>query len=245
MTRLILVTAIIVVLVIIIGFFIERWIARRGKKQENPTINHELAALTSAVTGAFGLLTKSVQQTGQEFMTPNYVKLMPAFKQWIQAEVPDKALQTWLLDLPDEEFRAVTEKVVFFCNDVNVNFAWLLNGNLDIEPETKQVVMKIVIGVCDLHREAVQIQDDLANFNLYQKTLDRLERGDRIELGEKLMVRLYEAELVPVTPPDILLGDQKERSLYTRNVIQSAAQSDYTKFKTIWTSVLYDRHEAS
>lgn len=196
-------------------------------------------ALLSQLQSAFG----DVRATTADVMTPDYVKLTPQFKAWIENHLNDhEMLQAWLLSLPDEAFKTLTGQIVFFCTDLNIDFRWLIEGELELDPQTGNTVKQIVVLYCEACLKSVQIQDDLTRFSQYQELLNRFERGEQDDLGRRLLTRLNEEQVIPNIAPAIFLAPAKDRRDYILTTLRTAAQKDREKVLDVWKGVLAGRN---
>jgi len=236
----------LVILLIGVALFAERELYRRraAGSADGADVDAEqqplLRAMLNDVREVTNRLLGGVRETGQSIVTPEYVKLMPSFKRWIDEEMTGhNRLRNWLLSLPNDGFKALTGQIVFFCNELNIELEWLIDGELDVEPRTRKVVEDIVISYCDACLKAVQIQPELNTFRQYQHTLAHLgKRGDKHALGQQLLARLSAEDLAPPPPAELVLASDDERRAYALSAIREATQRDREKFNRIWDSVM-------
>lgn len=230
---------VLVVLLCFVALLAERELYRRRRKDAVDAALEGDGSLAARLGREATRLFENVRSTGEQLVVPSHARLSPAFRQWVENDLKGHDdIKQWLLSLPDEGFRALTQQIALFCLELNIDLEWLIKGDLAVEPEVQQVVEDIVIGYSDACRKAVRIQSELLSFREYQETLERLARNDNQEFGQRLLAKLREANLVDATAPDLVWASDSERRDYALNSIREAAKQDRQKFNRIWDEVL-------
>lgn len=231
---------VLVIVLVVIALLAERELyRRRNAALEESERGEEQGAIADRLVAQSSRWLGSVRETGENLVTPSYAKLSPQFRQWVDQEMEgNERLRAWLLSLPDEGFKALTNQIALFCIELNIDLAWLVNGELEIEPDIRQVTEEIIIGYCEACLKAVQIQNELTDFREYQNTLERLARRDHQEIGQQLLAKLREQELAEPASPDLVWASDEERRDYAMRTIREAAQQDREKFNRIWNDVM-------
>lgn len=225
------------VLVVIIAFIAEREIYRRTKKQNM----QQLDPVTRQVIERTSRLWGTVRETSDELLTPEHVKIVPEFRQWVLDTLDERNhTRRWLLSLSDEGFQALVHQLMQFCYELNIDLAWLVRNELDTQPEIKAVVHDIVITYCTSCLKAMRIQTDIIEFRDYQAILSGLSKREQRAVGKRLLNELQDAGLVMMGTPDLVWASDEQRHQFVLQSIEYAAQKDSETFDRIWKNVMSD-----
>ncbi|NDJ60862.1 MAG: hypothetical protein GYB67_07035 [Chloroflexi bacterium] len=226
---------ILVVLFVGVAIIAERELARRRRAGETVSVR----GISEDVGDSINRAARDVQDTVTRVVRPPSVTLVAPFKDWVDSDLKDEPqLRTWLLGLPEEAIRALVIQLDEFCQELSIELAWLVSGDLNVEPSTRAVVRDVVVTYCKMCLKAVQIQPDVSAFRVYQDILAGLERGERQPLAQQLLAKLRENNLAEPPPPNLVLATAPDRRRYAVETIREAATRDRTKFKAIWQEVL-------
>jgi hypothetical protein len=159
------------------------------------------------------------------------------FMTWVAA-LPgaDEAHRTWLAGLTTLEIETLMQQTSAFLSDMlEVDLAWLLDGQIDADPGLKAQVEQAVLNYCRAYRHAIQARDEVAAVVAFQAWQKNPQKHS--QLGRQLLTRLVEAELVTL-PADIYLASEKEIRHYADQAIREAAEKDGPAFHAILKDVV-------
>jgi hypothetical protein len=153
------------------------------------------------------------------------------FREWV-ASLPGvpKAFTTWLEGLSPQEAETFAQRVASFGSGLKVNLAWLLDEQMDNDPELKQEVEKAMALYCQAYWKAAVAQDDVEAFATFQAWQEA--PGKHKELSQRLFARLAEDGLVSA-PSELYLASEKERQAHAVQAIRDFAEKDRPAFNAI------------
>lgn len=226
------------IIIVLVGVAI---LAERELHRRREDTDGEGLAITNQIYDGTSRLVGAVRETGDKLVTPEYVKLIPDFRQWIADTMDERdTTRRWLLSLSDEGFKALMGQLMLFCYELNFDLAWLLRHELDTQPEVKRVLQEIVIDYCQSCLKAMNIQSQLLDFREYQEMLNQLEQRNRRDLRLRLLNELRDADLAKMATPDLIWASDRERRQFALESIRYAAEKDREEFDRIWKSVMSD-----
>jgi hypothetical protein len=144
-----------------------------------------------------------------------------------------QAFTAWLDGLSAEETEAFSRRVSSFCSGLNLELAWLVDLQLDDEPELKQAVEEAVVLYCLARWKATQVQGDVKAFVTFQAWQDDPSRREHRELTQKLFSRLVEKGLIAAPPAEFFLASEEERQAHVVQAIRQVAEEDRQAVNTI------------
>lgn len=97
-------------------------------------------------------------RVGRTLLIPRHAERAARFRAWAAVEINDDALRTWLTALPERDLIRLTRQIRRFCKELNINFEWLLNGEIDHEPEMREKIYEIVVDFCRSRRQVSRSQ---------------------------------------------------------------------------------------
>ncbi len=214
----------IIVVIAIVAFVIERrW--RTGKETET----------AKSVQKTNGRLTKL-----RDKVTRRKQKELPKkFQAWAAKMLTEEqGLKDWLTALSPEEAQSFTKQVAAFCADLNLDLSWLVERQLDKDPELEQTASSVVVFYCLSCQQAAQAQGDFKAFDAFQSLLQKPSNKVKRTLSQKLFAELVKQEMAPAISPEFFLAPEKERQAYMMESIQKAADADRSKFNDILKQVM-------
>ncbi len=147
-------TFIILIVVFIAIAVVAEIMLRRQGESKTPS---ELAAIEKKVTAGVAKVIDEAKGVGGKVWQKKQPDLVVPFKQWVSDNLDEDELKTWLISLSDEQLRALTEHLVTFCHDLNLELSWLIQQKLELDPKLKQVVYEMVIAYCSTCQQATQV----------------------------------------------------------------------------------------
>ncbi|MBU0495497.1 MAG: cyclic nucleotide-binding domain-containing protein [Chloroflexi bacterium] len=100
------------------------------------------------------------------------------------------AFETWLASLASAELERFLRRVIGFISRLNVDLAWLLNGQIGNDPELERDVKETVALYCRAYWKAHLLGDDVQVFAAYLVWRDAPEEYQ--ELSRRLFAKLIE-----------------------------------------------------
>ena len=232
----------LVAVVAVISVILDRqWQARQAAKRSESTEEDKTGpAVTSRITEKF-------QTVRDRFGGRKQAKLAKQFQAWAAENITDnEGLKDWFDSLSQDGVTALTGQLSSFCSDLNLELSWLIEGQLDGDPDLKQAAENIVVGYCAACRKAYQVQDDLSalvTFEAYKRA--PTSRKHR-EFVQQLYAKLAEDELISVPPvSEVFLAPQKQRLKQAAAAIQEATEKDRPAFNAVLKAVVAESSGAS
>ncbi len=207
-------------------------------RRQQPDKTTALASVEEKMTTIFSQVVEEAGEIAGNIRGKKQPDLTEPFRAWATENVADEELKIWLTSLSEEGLKALTEQLANFCADLNLELAWLVEEELEQEPELKQAAQEIVIRYCLACRKAVQIQDELNIFKTFQDIVNNLSRKENQVVSQKLLTELHQQDLVPTATPELLLASNKQRREYVSQTIRQAANTDRQKFNAILQQVV-------
>lgn len=180
---------------------------------------------------------QDIQNSGQTLLQPRS-DLSAPMRDWVEKHLNhEPELQKWLLALPEKGWQALVEHLGMFCEQLNFDVEWLVNGDLNASPTLAQKGEEIAIHYFKACWLAVQAQSEMNLFRTYLNTLTQLSREEYRIISQQLLARLSQQKLTdPINPEMVLAGDD-ERRTYVANTLRQAAQKDAVTFNEIFEEV--------
>jgi len=153
------------------------------------------------------------------------------FREWA-AGLPGvtKAFAAWLEGLSPQEAETFAQRVASFGSGLKVNLAWLLDGQMDTDPELKPQVEKAMALYCQAYWKAAVAQDDVEAFAAFQAWQEAPNKHK--ELSQRLFARLADDGLVSA-PSELYLAPEKERQAHAAGAVRDFAEKDRPAFNAI------------
>jgi len=219
------------IIVLVVVSLVAVWLDRRWQaRQVSPT---EEPAATATWSDWFKGL-------GSRFRRNKKAELAQQFQDWAKQSLEKEAgLRNWLTALSPEGIKALTEQLNAFCADLNVSLWWLVEQQLDSDPELKQKVEEIVVSYCRACWNAAQMQQELQVFETYHAFMQNPTHRKYREFSQDLYAKLVEAGLVESPRlSEVLLASTKKRQAYITKAIQEVAEKDRQAFNRVLEAVV-------
>jgi hypothetical protein len=236
-----------------------RWRAQRALQETTPAADASTSATTSAVeasdatviskvTDRVAAVLRSVPMVGDRLAMvgdrlsrkkdPN---LPGQFREWIaKAFADDPSVNNWVQGLSQEGLQAFTDHLSVFCSEMGFELAWVVQQQLETQPELAQTFAQVVSHYCRACHQAAATQDDLEVY----KTLQAFERNPASRktqaFGQKLFAKVVEAGLTSVSMPEYLISAPKEQQQYMVRAIREAAKTNHAVFNRLLKEVVRD-----
>jgi hypothetical protein len=225
--------ALLVAAVAIISIILDRRIrARRAAKAAETTKE------TQSRTGVASRVTGQFQGLRERVATRKQSQLPKKFQKWSSSQLTDEGLTDWLTNLSDEGSNALTSQLEAFCADLNFELAWLVEGDLDKDPELKQVAEDVVVGYTTSCWQAALAQNDLAAFRTLRELESNPTSKKHRELIQELYSSLFQQDLVSQPElSEVFLSSENKRFKRAVKMILEAAETDRKKFNDIFKEV--------
>jgi len=241
-----------------------RWRAQRALKETTPAADASTSATASAeeasdatviskVTDRIASALSSVPMVGDRFtmvrdrlMRRKDPNLPGQFREWIaKACADDPSVNNWVQGLSPEGLQAFTDHLVVFCDEMGFELAWVVQQQLETQPELAQTFAQVVSHYCRACQQAAAAQDDLEVY----KTLLAFEHNPASRktqaFGQKLFAKVVEARLTSVSMSEYLTVAPKEQQQYMVRAIREAAKTNHTVFNRLLKEVASDSAPAS
>ena len=165
-------------------------------------------------------------------------KEMAQFQTWIAGlSGVDKDFVAWLQGLSPEDAKTFVQAVSDFGSTLSVERGWMLDGQMDNDPELEKSVRDAMARYCMAYWKTAQAQDDVQAFAVFQDWQAAPRKRKHRELTQKLFTRLVEDGVVSV-PSEIYVASAKKRKNYVVQAIRDFAEKDRPAFNVILKQVL-------
>ena len=183
---------------------------------------------------------------GDRLMRRKDPNLPGQFREWIAKTcADDPAVNNWVQGLSQEGLQAFTNHLSMFCHEMGFELAWVVQQQLEIQPELAQTFAQVVAHYCRACQQAAAAQDELEVY----KTLQAFEHNPASKktqaFGQKLFAKVVEAGLTSVSMSAYLIAAPKEQQQYMVRAIREAAKTNHTVFNRLLKEVVSDSAPAS
>jgi hypothetical protein len=230
-------TTVALAIAAVIGATIALVVDRRMQAQRDSARNDEDQTETVQEHGQPGRLTKYMKNIGDK-LTGSKQETARKFQTWADGNIEDSDLKAWLTGLSPEAASALSAQLADFCVNLGFELDWLLEGNMNQDPEIKQEALAVVTAYCRACWNAAQSYTDFELFRLLQEIEQEPFARKRRDLGRRLFGELVKREMAASIPPELLLASEKERQEHMARAIQQATEADRGKFKIVLKDVL-------
>jgi hypothetical protein len=234
-----------------------RWRAQQTLKETSPAAAASTSATASAeeasdatviskVTDRVASALRGVPLVGDRLMRQKDPNLPGQFREWIAKTcADDPSVNNWVQGLSQEGLQAFTNHLSVFCSEMGFELAWVVQQQLDIQPELAQTFAQVVAHYCRACQQAAAAQDELEVY----KTLQAFERNPASKktqaFGHKLFAKVVEAGLTSVSMSEYLIAAPKEQQQYMVRAIREAAKTNHVVFNRLLKEVASDSAPAS
>ena len=173
-------------------------------------------------------MTDGIKESWDKLRGRSSTELTQQFKTWVDQELKgEKGLKDWVASLSDEGIESLTKQLATFCSDLNLDLAWLVNGDLEVDPDLKKNAQAIVVAYCSACWQAAQAQNDLHAFTIFRTFEQDPSNKKHRQFGQKLYAKLAEENEVSLPPlSELLSATEKEQLERTAQAIQAVAEKD-------------------
>lgn len=213
-----------------LAFAAEFWLRRRRLADKPRPVGEELSNLADNIREQFQERFQSVRT---QLWQPQ-ANLAPQFRAWVTDAPVDPSLKAWLSSLSDEGMQALTMQISEFCTNLNLDLRWLVEHQLDKEPQFKAFMQDIVILYCTACWKAVQAQPTAVFLNLYESIV----ASHNDQYTQPLFAELVKRDMASNAPPEVLVAPKNQRQDYMLAAIRQAANDDWHKFSTVLKEVV-------
>ena len=234
-----------------------RWRAQRALQGTTPDADASTSAEASDVEASdasvisqaadrVASVLRRVPVVGDRLNRRKEPNLPGQFREWIaRACADDPAVNNWVQGLSPEGLQAFTDHLAAFCHDMGFELAWVVQQQLETQPELEQSFARVVSHYCRACQQAAAAQDEL---DVY-KTLQAFENnpGSRKTqaFGQQLFAKVMEAGLTSVSMSEYVSAAPKEQQQYRVRAIREAAKTHPAVFNRLLKEVAYDSAAAS
>jgi hypothetical protein len=160
------------------------------------------------------------------------------FLSWATQELGSARLGTWLKELSEEALIALTREISNFCSQLGGDLNWLLESQLNQEPELKEPMTEIVLNYLSACYHAAQAWNDIGVFMILKELESELPNKKYQEEHGELYTRLVEHKLAAPAPSGLFLAEDQKRYSYIMQEIMKAMQTDRQAFKRVVKELL-------
>jgi len=183
---------------------------------------------------------------GDRLMRRKDPNLPGQFREWIAKTcADDPSVNNWVQGLSQEGLQAFTNHLSMFCHEMGFELAWVVQQQLEIQPELAQTFAQVVAHYCRACQQAAAAQDELEVY----KTLQAFEHNPASKktqaFGQKLFAKVVEAGLTSVSMSEYLIAAPKEQQQYMVQAIHEAAKTNHVVFNRLLKEVASDSAPAS
>ncbi len=228
----------ILVLLVLIAIVVE--IRQRRQKEAIEAGGVEVISGEVAEPSFTSRITEGLKGIGDWFGNNKQEALSANFRQWAAESLEqEEGLKAWLASLSDEGVQALSGQLASFSADLNMDLEWLLNGQLEEEPELKQALEEIVVAFCLACWKATQVQDEVEVYTTYQNLEDNPNSRKNRDLTQQLFVTMVNKELVPAASTELFVATDKERHTYMLAAVRDVANKDRATFDSVLKEVIW------
>lgn len=206
------------------------------ESEKTPLTNGQ--ALTSKVSDALN---------GWNIFSQNENHLPPKFREWVaiaplqkrvkRVSVSVKAMKNWLTSLDAAESEIFTEQVAAFTSNLNFELGWLVDQELEDQPDLKKTLEEAVSLYCLANFKALLVQDELRTFISFKAWQESPTHEEYLELTQRIFSKLVEKGVAQAAPSELLLASEEEREehavLQIRNVLKENREIFNAVFKEV------------
>jgi hypothetical protein len=186
-----------------------------------------------------GLFSQFIEPIKQlDFLQKKEDNSHKQFLSWATQELGSARLGTWLKELSEEALIALTREISNFCSQLGGDLNWLLESQLNQEPELKEPMTEIVLNYLSACYHAAQAWNDIGVFMILKELESELPNKKYQEEHGELYTRLVEHKLAAPAPSGLFLAEDQKRYSYIMQEIMKAMQTDRQAFKRVVKELL-------
>lgn len=205
-----------------------------------PSVTDEDNSFTSRITDALArLLGDKEEETGEKFKEW-WGGLSLAQRKQLYHRLPEQLgeLTNWLALLDVEEAKIFADQVRTFSESQNFELSWLLNEELNNEPELKEAFEEAVTLYSLAYFRVLQVEEELRLFITFRAWQENFSAKGSQELTQDLFAALVEKGLAAPAPTKLFLAENKRRQKHAESAIRQAADKDKKAFYAILKEVM-------
>lgn len=166
-------------------------------------------------------------------------------RDWVKKELTHKVeLYSWLIQLPDPAFQAVSEGASRYFRDFNISLDWLYSREMNVAPEISNAVKSLVSEYLNSCFIAVNHKESISLFSVYQDLVDPSRYKQKIELRRSVFKKITSLGLVdPVPAYDLIMSSELQRQEIAAAALRNAATKDWNQFAQALSSVLLQDYQ--
>jgi hypothetical protein len=167
------------------------------------------------------------------------------FRAWAASDLGENPpLQAWLASLPEAGFQALTQRVVKFCADLNIQLSWLVERHVDVAPPLRLATKTIVADYLEVCWQAIRHQGDISLFGKYHKLVANPADARYRDLRRQVFTRLTALGLAePLPTYELIMASELQRQVLAADAIREAAAKDWDAFAKIFAELLESGEE--
>ncbi|MBN1487798.1 MAG: hypothetical protein JW981_09165 [Anaerolineae bacterium] len=144
----------------------------------------------------------------------------------------------WVVQEDPKKVDAFAQGLGSFTASMGIDLHWLLNEQVVIAPELKESLEDVVALYCLSYWKALQVQNDVRAFAIYQSWQMSPAKGRNPELSQKLFAALMDRGLIEDPPSSLFMASEQEREAYVVGAIRKVAQNNQPEFNAVLKEVL-------
>ena len=166
-------------------------------------------------------------------------------RDWVKKELTDKVvLYSWLSQLPDPAFQAVSEGASRYLRDFNISLVWLYSHEMNVAPEIFVTVKSLISEYLNSCFIAVNNRESITLFSVYQGLVDPSRYKQKIDLRRSVFKKVVSLGLVdPVPAYDLIMSSEHQRQEIAAAALRNAATKDWHQFAQALSSVLLQDYQ--
>jgi hypothetical protein len=145
----------------------------------------------------------------------------------------DTAVKEWLNGLSDEGIQAFTKHLETFCSDMGFELGWLVDHQLEPNPELQQMATAMVLNYCRACQLAALAQSDLEAYKKLKAFEQQPTNRKHQAFGEKLFAKVIEEGLVVGSVSDYLGAPPEQRARLMVEAFRKAAEKNPQAFSRV------------
>lgn len=166
-------------------------------------------------------------------------------RDWVKKELSDKVeLYSWLSQLPDPSFQAISEGASRYLRDFNISLVWLYSHEMNVAPEISVTVKSLVSEYLNSCFVAVINKESISLFSIYQDLVNPSRYKQKIDLRRSVFKKIISLGLVePVPAYDLIMSSEYQRQEIAAAALRNAASKDWNQFAQALSSVLLQDYQ--
>lgn len=212
---------------------------RQSAQSQPESIDNNGSDPKAAAKEQKGLLSQIIEPIRRiEFLQKKEDNSHKLFLSWATQELGSARLGTWLKGLSEEALIALTREVSDFCSQLGGDLNWLLEYQLNQEPELKEPMTEIVLNYLSACYHAANAWNDIGVFMILKELESEVPNKKYQEEHSDLYTRLVDHKLAAPAPSGLFLAEEQKRYSYMMQEIRKAMRTDRQAFKRVVKELL-------